>query len=426
MPMKIRIIAFGTRGDVQPILALAHRLKEQGHHIRLIASANFQSWIEREGFEAAVSPVDIQAIMTSSGGQDWVKHGNNPLKQMQVMKKLLDQHGLQMMQAAWGACQDGEVVVSSFTSDVFAISIAEKIGAKHISTPLQPFMLPTRAGWAVPNAPRPDSFSWLNYWFGKLILFPFGWRLMGKQVNLFRQTVLGLPAVSQAQNQQKMAQMLVVQGFSPAVVPHPADWPPNIYTTGYWVLDDQPNWQPSPALQQFLEQGTPPLYVGFGSMAGADPQGLTKLIVAAGQKSGQRLVLQSGWAGLGQTQLPNSVFLLDSAPHLHLFPLMQGVVHHGGAGTTAAGLLAGKPTLIVPHLADQPFWGARVASCGVGLAPIPRPKLTAENLAEALQKLVEDKQLQERAQRFGQKLRLEDGPGRAAEVIERFLRAKKE
>lgn len=419
--MKITVLAFGTRGDVQPTIALGKALKERGHSIRIIASANFASWIERHGLEGVSASIDIQALMMGEGGQEWVEHGNNTVKQMQVMKKLLDQYGLEMMQDAWAACRDAEVVVSSFTSDIYAVSIAEKLGAKHISIPVQPAMVATRSGMSTPFAPIPTRESTLNYLFGKLIIEPYPWRLLGAMTNRFRQEILGLSPQTYKLNRRGLQRMLVVQGFSPHVVPPAADLPPNIHTAGYWFLDEDQDWQLPKALVDFLDAGDPPVYIGFGSMAGRDPVGLTDIIVRAVAQSGQRAILQSGWAGLGETNLPPNIYLIDAAPHNWLFPRVSMVVHHGGAGTTAESIRAGVPMIVVPHMADQPFWGARAAALGVGPRPIPRNKLSAGKLAAAILQAKSDTSMRNRATELGSRVRGEDGTGKAVELMEAYL-----
>src|SRR5690606_35862025 len=163
-----------------------------------------------------------------------------------------------------------------------------------------------------------------------------------------------------------------------------------VHITGYLFLDEQAGWQPPPALEAFLDAGEPPVYIGFGSMAGRDPEAMTALVVEALALCGRRGLLLTGWGGLHAGAVPESIFVLDAAPHSWLFPRMAAVVHHGGAGTTAEGLRAGVPAVVVPFLFDQPFWGARIEALGVGPAPIPRKQLTAARLAGAIHRAVSD------------------------------------
>jgi UDP:flavonoid glycosyltransferase YjiC (YdhE family) len=421
--MRLTFIAFGTRGDVQPAIALGQALQTHGHHVRLLASAHFKPWIESHGLEAAETGVDVQAVMESEGGQDWVEHGTNPLRQLRVMKALLDKSGWAMMTDAWNACRDAraEVVVSSFTSDLYAVSIAEKLKARHLSLALQPSLIATRSGAATINAPLPNRESALNYLFGKTLIETMPKQIWGAQLNRFREQMLGLSAQTYAQNLAARKQLLVVHGYSPRVVPHPPDWPRHYHTTGYWFLDESNHWSPPPELEAFIAAGEPPVCLGFGSMTGRDPARITRLVAEAVQLSGRRAILLAGWAGLGAESLPPTIFRLDAAPHTWLYPRMAAVIHHGGAGTLAAGLRAGRPTVVVPHFADQPYWGARVHALGVGPQPIPRPQLTAQNLGEAIRLAATDPALKKRATELGAAIRAEDGIARAVALIEDYL-----
>jgi UDP:flavonoid glycosyltransferase YjiC (YdhE family) len=207
-------------------------------------------------------------------------------------------------------------------------------------------------------------------------------------------------------------------GFSPHVVPPPDDWGDDAYVTGYWFLDEHPDWQPPADLARFLGDGEPPIYVGFGSMPSADPQATHDLILAALRQAGLRAVIGGGWGGVKPTSAPDFAYFVDHAPHEWLFERVAGVVHHGGAGTTAAGLRAGKPTMIIPHLGDQPYWGRRVHELGVGVKPIPRQKLTVEKLAIGIRSLVTDATLQANAARLGEQIRAERGVENAVRLIE--------
>jgi UDP:flavonoid glycosyltransferase YjiC (YdhE family) len=315
------------------------------------------------------------------------------------------------------------VVITSFTSDPYGVSITEKLGIKQISALMQPALVATRDGRSISGgAPIPNGESVINYLVSKLIVEPLPWRLVGQSANRFRREVLSLPPQTPAENTAARRRLLTLHGYSPHVVPPPADWPSSFHVTGYWFLDEQTNWQPPADLLVFLKAGSPPVYVGFGSMTGRDPEGLTQLVVEAIEQSNQRAVLLSGWVGLGRRPLPDSIFCLESAPHNWLFPRMAAIVHHGGAGTTGEGLRAGVPAVIVPHLGDQLFWGRRVATLGVGPKPIPRPKLTAERLAAAIHTAVTDNKIRQHAANLGEKIRAERGVEMAVELINQYLK----
>ncbi len=156
-------------------------------------------------------------------------------------------------------------------------------------------------------------------------------------------------------------------------------------------------------------------------MAGNNPEHLTSMILEALSMSGQRGLLLTGWGGLRTADLPDHVIVLDSAPHSWLFPRMAAVVHHGGAGTTAEGLRAGIPSVITPFVFDQYFWGARIKALGLGPAPIPQKKLSAESLAKAIHLAVNDPGIRQRARSTGESIRAEDGAANAVKIVETYF-----
>jgi UDP:flavonoid glycosyltransferase YjiC (YdhE family) len=206
-------------------------------------------------------------------------------------------------------------------------------------------------------------------------------------------------------------------GFSSHIVPKPPDWRSGCHVTGYWFLD-QPNYVPPPQLLDFIQSGTPPVYIGFGSMSERDPHATLQIFLKALQLSRQRGILLSGWADLPRKNLADDVYLMDSVPHDWLFPKMRAVIHHAGAGTTGAALRAGIPNIAIPFFGDQNFWAARVFALGVGPKPVLRKNLTAENLADAIQKAITDAQIQKNADQLGQKIQAEKGVANAIEILE--------
>jgi sterol 3beta-glucosyltransferase len=247
----------------------------------------------------------------------------------------------------------------------------------------------------------------------------------GSVVNQWRKETLKLPHRSLFASELVRADgrpVPVLLSFSPNVVPPPPDWPESVQVTGYWFLDEGRTWQPPSCLLEFLAAGSPPVFIGFGSMAGRNPTKTARVVLDALAQSGQRGLIVTGWGGLSIPNPPPEVHVTEFVPYDWLLPRVAAVVHHGGAGTTAAGLRAGNPTLICPFVADQPFWGRRVEELGVGPSPIPQRKLTADNLARAMREAVTNTQMQERAAMLGAKIQAEDGLGNAMAFIEEYAR----
>jgi sterol 3beta-glucosyltransferase len=248
--------------------------------------------------------------------------------------------------------------------------------------------------------------------------------LFGSVVNEWRKEVLGLTPQSKFTNELVQADgtpVPVLLAMSPHVVPPPADWPETVHVTGYWFLDEGADWEPPDALLAFLADGPPPVFVSFGSMAGRHPERTAAIVLDALAQTGERGLIVTGWGGLKLPDPPANIYITESIPHDWLMPRVGAVVHHGGAGTTAAGLRAGKPTIICPFVADQPFWGRRVAALGVGPAPIPQRKLTPEKLAAAIRQAMSDEDMKRAAGELGAKIRSENGIERAVERVEQSL-----
>ena len=216
----------------------------------------------------------------------------------------------------------------------------------------------------------------------------------------------------------------MLYGFSPAVLPRPADWGDHVQVTGYWFLDgERDNWRPDTELQRFLDGGAAPVYVGFGSMSSDGEENLTGIVFSALRRCGLRGVLATGWGGLTPAQLPPDMLMLDWVPHDWLFPRTAAVIHHGGAGTTATGLRHGVPQVVVPFFGDQHFWGNRVHELGVGPRPVPRRHITADRLAAAVRIAASEPAVRARAAEVGTLIRTEDGVSTAVRELRRRLRA---
>ncbi|MGC1378096.1 MAG: glycosyltransferase, partial [Anaerolineales bacterium] len=210
--------------------------------------------------------------------------------------------------------------------------------------------------------------------------------------------------------------------YSEYLVPRPEDWAAHIHVTGYWWLDAPAHWQAPVELLRFLDKGEAPVYIGFGSLSCNDNyQYLVRSALDALRQCDQRAIVVTGWGELKGLELPPTAFAIDDIPHDWLLPRVKAVIHHGGAGTTAAGLRAGCPTIICSLFADQPFWGERVAALGVGSRAIPQQSLTPEKLAEAIHLVTTDPSIRKNAGILGEKLCIEDGAKNAVKVLESLV-----
>jgi sterol 3beta-glucosyltransferase len=223
---------------------------------------------------------------------------------------------------------------------------------------------------------------------------------------------------------ERLGQIPSLNGFSQYVVPRPSDWQEHVHITGYWFPENR-QWEPASDLADFINSGSPPIFIGFGSMPIMDPERTTEIILGALEQTGQRAILHVGWGGLGNLPLPRSVFRIDYAPYDWLFPKTSMVIHHGGSGTTALGLRAGVPSCAIPFVFDQFYWGERIAQLGVGPAPVPFKKLTVERLREAIQLGVNSPQLKQNAALLGEKIRGENGIENALGILEQIVRPKR-
>ena len=403
---KLSLVTLDTRGGVQPYIALAAGLRRAGHDVRLVAPGDYRSIIEGHGLSFAPLSGSIdEVIRLSRGVAEKGALAAMRLARVETLKWV----------KAWSrevlaGCEDRDAMIGGIGGMVAGLGVAEKLGIPFYEAHLQPVgaASSTFPGVLLPGVPR-----WLGK-FGRRVshsVSEFGiWAPFKGAMSVARREVLGLNAAPNAR-----PRLPVVYGFSPEVIPPPSDWEANRHITGYWTLPAG-TWTAPEALLRFLDAGPPPVCVGFGSMAAEDPGALTALVLEATHRAGLRAVLLSGWGGL-TVGTRDDVFALPEAPHDWLFPRMAAVVHHGGAGTTGAGLCSGVPSLVVPFTMDQPFWGSRVWALGAGPQPIPRKKLSVEALSRALSLATTDEPMKARARSVGAKIRAEDGVGRAVSIL---------
>lgn len=419
--MQIAIIALGSQGDVQPYVALGTGLKAAGHEVRLLTHENFEELVTAHGLAFDPMQGNVQELIETPEIRELAEQGNFvtlTLRTAQESKRV----AIGWAQAGLEACRGMDLLVAGVGGLYLALAIAEKLEIPL----LQAFVFPFTPTKTFPGILFPQSIDRLGgpvNWLSHQILRQIIWQGSRAGDTAAREQVLNLPTAPffGPHRSPYLRRLPTLYGFSPAVVAKPSDWR-NTFVTGYWFLDAAPNWTPPAALERFLQAGSPPVYIGFGSMGNRNPEATANLVLQALEKTGQRALLLAGWSGMRAENLPAHAFLINSVPHAWLFPRVAAVVHHGGAGTTAAGLRAGAPTVIIPFFGDQGFWGQRVADLGVGTAPIPRQQLTVERLAEAIQKAVGDRTIRQQAASLGETIRSENGVANAVAVIQNLER----
>lgn len=420
-PMNITIFAAGSQGDIQPCLRLGKGLQQAGLHVLLTAPQNFAGLSREQGVPFHPLRGDVQEIMAGETGRKFTESsGANPIQSILAMRKMLGPIAVQMAEDALQACRKADAFITLAVFAPFGKTIAEIRGIPLILVEPTP-VLPT-CDFPAPGFPIQRNLGGtLNRLSGSIMLQVI-WQWYRPFVNEFRNRHNLRPLMG-SDFYRILTSMPLLGAYSPTVIPYPRDWSEDMHITGYWFQDHASNWRPSVELESFLKEGEPPVYVGFGSMAGRDPERFAGIVLEAVAKSGQRGVLATGWGGMNVMKVPRAVFVLDSAPHGWLFPRMAAVVHHGGAGTTAEGLRAGVPSVIVPFTVDQPFWGNRVKSLGVGPEPLRATRLNSYKLAEAIQRAVKDTEMRRRAEGIGKAIRAEDGVGNAVKIVKKYLGA---
>lgn len=408
---KILISTLGSRGDTQPYLALAVGLQQEGHRVTLTSPAAFAPWIQAYGVGVHPIRFDPQAVMAS------LTKNKNPFQAMRAMRGVMNTAVPQALVDCWQAAQETDLLIQTGTGSN-ALEVAAKRGIPVVFAYLVP-MPPTRDFPAFMLPMRRSLGGRYNYlsqqWMQRIL-----WMMLGRPTANRWRKQLGLPAWrSRAEMQQFSDQLNApsLYGYSPSLLPKPADWDTQHHVTGYWFLDNNPDWQPPPDLVRFLQSGTAPVYIGFGSMSHKRPEWQAQVALDALAMSGQRGILATGWGGLQPGSAPPNVFFVEDVPHDWLFAQVTAVIHHGGAGTTAAGLRAGIPSIIAPFGGDQWAWADLVVKAGVGLCVGAGQRLRAKGLAAAIETALTDTTLRHRAKKLGHKIRTENGIVRAVKVI---------
>ena len=455
-PLTVVIQVVGSRGDVQPFVALGKVSKDTyGHRVRLATHPNFEHFVQEHGlefFSIGGYPSQLMAFMVKNPG---LMPGFNSLISGDVGQRRKDV--AEYIQGCWRSCYEAgdgmglgatdddlselsrndpsfEPAARPFVADCIIANLpsfahvhcAEKLGIPLYIMFTMPYFPIQAFPHPLANIQSSNAEPQLTNYMSCAMIEVLLWQGLGDIINRFGQKCLGLNPVSLIWAPGMLQRLKIPQTYcwSPALVPKPKDWGTHIFISGFYFLNVASDYTPAADLQAFLDGGPTPVYIGFGSIVLDDPNAMTELIFEAVRKTGQRVLISKGWGGLGADKLriPDSVFMLSNVPHNWLFKHVSCVVHYGGAGTTAAGITPGRPTLFVPFFGDQPFWGAMVALAGAGPDPIPHKQLTADKLADAINFCLKPESL-ERAQELASKIAAERGSDMGAQSFHQYLKA---
>ncbi|KAI4329859.1 hypothetical protein MLD38_028197 [Melastoma candidum] len=419
-PLQIVILIVGTRGDVQPFVAIGKRLQDYGHRVRLATHANFKEFVLTAGLEfypLGGDPKLLAGYMVKNKG--FLPSGPS---EIQIQRSQLKD----IIYSLLPACNDPDIDSGvPFKADAI-IANPPAYGHTHVAEALKvPLHIFFTMPWT-PTSEFPHPLSRVKqqagYRLSYQIVDSLIWLGIRDLINDVRKKKLKLRPVTYLSGSQGYDSD-VPYGYiwSPHLVPKPKDWGPKTDVVGFCFLDLASNYEPPKELVDWLQAGEKPIYIGFGSLPVEEPEKMTQTIVDALEETKQRGIINKGWGGLGNlAESKDFVYLLDNCPHDWLFLQCKAVVHHGGAGTTAAGLRAACPTTIVPFFGDQPFWGERVHARGVGPAPIPVDEFDRAKLVEAIKFMLQS-EVKERAVELAKLMEEEDGVTGAVKAFFKHL-----
>jgi sterol 3beta-glucosyltransferase len=422
--VKVLILTLGTRGDVQPFVALAQQLDSRGHEAVLAAPERFAELVTEYGVAFAGMDDGPLRVLDSESVVGDVASGG--LGARLALLRRMPGMFTRVLEDCWRIASTGpgagaDVIVHN-GQVVAGQHVAEKLEVPAVlALPLPMYVATSEFAWPGQQLPSwlPPAVNRTTYVGMKAPAVMFG-----RTVDRWR-AGLGLPRRRGRHDPLRDpggGRVLALHAVSPAVLPRPADWPPSAQVTGYWFADRRTAGTHLPPERPVVADGGDPwVFVGFGSMAGPDPSAATREIPAALRMAGVRGVLATGWGGLCDVPSPVDVFLTGEVPHELLFPHVAAVVHHGGAGTTAAAVRAGVPQVVCPFVADQPFWGQRMHRLGVAGEPLPQSRLTVPALAAAIRRAVSDPQMSDAARRLGERVRAENGTATAVDLLEQAV-----
>ncbi|CEJ79832.1 hypothetical protein VHEMI00049 [[Torrubiella] hemipterigena] len=441
--LNIAIHIVGSRGDVQPFIPIAKLLMQEpyNHRVRICTHPVFKDFVEEQGVEFFSIGGDPEALMAYMVKNPGLLPSKESRKAGDIGKRRAEMW--EIINGCWRSCIEagngmGKIVTAAHVPNGDDLFIADAIIANPPSMAhlhcAEKLGIPLHMVFTMPWSPT-EAFShplaamsygkadrkMANY-LSFVMMELLTWQGLGDLISKFRRQKLGLDPISPMWGFHLLPRLRVPFTYlwSKSLIPKPADWGKHIDITGFSFLELANSYTPPADLTAFLEKGPAPIYIGFGSIVVDDPEALTKLLFEAVKKAGVRAIISKGWSKVGGDDVPEDVYLIGNCPHDWLFQRVSAVVHHGGAGTTAAGIAAGRPTVVVPFFGDQPFWGQMVARAGAGPEPVPFTAMTADSLAESIAFALKP-EVQEGAKEMAERIGQEDGAKDTARIFQERL-----
>ncbi len=413
---KISILIAGSRGDIEPFIALSKELAPRGYEVQLVAHADFMPLADKYGIN--IAPIRLSSKDFTAPLMDPPEM--NPFTMVRLLRGILEPLLQSILPDVWKHTRDSDAIISTGTS-LWGLDVAEKLQVPHILVGLQP-LLPTEEFPHVSVSDLPQLGGLINKFSYAFINYSC-WQAISRSINEWRVEQLKLPKkIGNFTESDVWKNQLHLAAYSPLVVPQPLDWTKNATTTGYWRLPAS-GYQPPSQLSRFLESSQEkPIYIGFGSMLYADVKRVASMVVSALRQSRRRGIISFEEKHLEGIPLSSNVINVGFVPHDWLFPQLAAVICHGGAGTTAAALTAGIPSMAIEFFGDQLFWGQRIYELGVGLPPIKKKQLSTDKFVRAIEALTSSQNLKTQAMQLGDKLRKENGAEKAARLIDQYVK----
>jgi vancomycin aglycone glucosyltransferase len=400
--MRILLAPHGTRGDVQPMVALALGLQERGHNVSFVSPANFVTWIQSYGFDTQSDGIDVEALLRSPGSD--LQSLSWQMRYLSINTPLLFEPVAQ--------ASDGCDLIVGAGLQFAASSVAEWRQVPYAHVVFCPCASPNSVT-PPPNVHSQTLPRWVNRMLWKAAA-PMADLALRGHINRGRANV-GLKAQDRPISQLLKERTILAADRD--LGPLADDAPTNAVSTDAWVLDEPGTLDRR--IETFLQQGRAPVYIGFGSMVALRAPQLVEDAVAAVRAIGRRAIIAGGWAALNRhTKAADDLLTIDDVPHALIFPKVAAAVHHGGAGTTTAAARAGVPQVLLPHILDQYYWAHRVEALGLGPPAVPIQRVTAEVLRNRIDRAVNDHLIQDQANKFAPAIAARNGVTAAALYLE--------